>query len=299
LERRIDALFGPGIDWRRETGVVHVAAIGESPRAALAIGPDAPRSAVDRFVLGFARARADVIVTTGAILRAEPDLIHRTAETPDEAAAWAHWRRERLGRVDAPRLCVLSASGAVDLAHPALRAGTRTIVWTTAAGRERLGPVDLERVEVVVPPADPTGAPSPPDGADAGADAPAQAALEAALRWLRGGAGPVGVGTIVIEAGPRATAGLYASARSARAVDELLLGIYAGGRFPAVAGPTLPDTDRLAHCFSSLAPSGALAAVGGERRTRAAGVAVPRSRVWVEEPSGPWRFERYRRTLAA
>lgn len=270
LARRLDALFGPGIDWRRETGVVHITAIGAPSRAVLAIGPDAPRSATDRFILGFARARADVIVTTGAILGAEPELVHRTAEDPNGAAEWARWRAEELGRVDAPSLLVLSASGVLDLAHPAVRAAPRTIIWTTPAGRERLGPVDVERVEVFVPPCLSAADSSPEREADAGEDGAAKAALEAALRWLREGAG---FRTIVIEAGPRATTGIYDSPRSARTVDELLLGIYAGGRFPAVAGPSMPETDRIEACFA----------------------ARPRSSVWVEEPSGAWRFERYRR----
>ena len=276
LVRRLDVLFGSGIDWRRETGVVHVTAIGAPSRAVLAIGPDAPRSATDRFILGFARARADVIVTTGAILAAEPELVHRTAEDPNEAAAWAHWRAEELGRCDAPSLLVLSASGALDRAHPAMRAAPRTIVWTTPAGRERLGPVDAQRVEVVVPSGLSTADSSPKRDADARGEAAANAALEAALHWLRAGAGVAGVRTILIEAGPRATAGLYDSPRSARTVDELLLGIFAGGRFPTVAGPRMPETDRIEACFA----------------------ARPRSSVWVEEPSGAWRFERYRRDRA-
>ncbi len=276
LARRLDALFGSGIDWRRETGVVHVTAIGEPSRAVLAIGPDAPRSATDRFVLGFARARADVIVTTGAILRAEPRLVHDTAEDPGEAAAWARWRAEVLARREAPVLLVLSASGALDLAHPALRAAPRTIVWTTASGRERLGAVDPERVEIVVPCPHSGADRSPEHGADADANGAAQAALEAALRGLRAGAALGGDGTIVIEAGPRATAGLYACPHSAGAVDELLLGIYAGGGCGAVAGPRMAPTDRLADGFG----------------------AGPRSSRWVEEPSGAWRFERYRRERA-
>lgn len=323
LSPGIEALFGPGIDWRLETGVVHVAAIGASPRAALAVGPDTPRSAADRFVLGFARARADVIVTTGAILRAEPQLVHRTSEDPSEAAAWAGWRAEVLGRAEAPALLVLSASGAIDPAHPALQAAARTIVWTTAAGRERLGPLGAGRVEVVVPAAHPEpAAHAATDGAkprgfaihgDAGAevdaapaaspdaeaaavpraDGDAQAALVAALRWLRGN-GRDRAETIVLEAGPRATAGLYASPRAARAVDELLLGIYAGGPFPAVAGPRLPETEWLAACFAAEA-GGAIADAKEDSESRAAGIAALRSSVWREEPSGRWRFERYRR----
>lgn len=240
IEARIAELFGAAVDWRRETGVVHVAAIGARPRAAIAVGADAPRSPTDRFVLGFARARADVLVTTAAILRAEPALVHRTADDPREEEAWSRWRAEVLGRRAPPRLLVLTASGAFDREHPALRAGAEPLVWTTQ-------------------------------------DATPAAALSAALTALRAQAG---VETIVVEAGPKSTAGLYASPASAGDVDELLLGIYAGGAFPAVEGPLLPSTEVLARCF------------GGSR-------AEPATRRRVVEASGEWLFERYRRAPAA
>lgn len=267
---RIAELFGEEVDWRRETGVVHVTAIGARPRATLAVGPEAPRSPTDRFVLGFARARADALVTTAAILRAEPDLVHRTADEPGEEAAWSDWRAEMLGRSAPPLLLVLTASGDFDLAHPALRAAPQTVVWTTEVGRDRLSRVGgrvgghvADRVEIVVD-SDRSGA------GDRRPTASPSAALSAALSGLRRRAG---IETIVVEAGPQSTAGLYASAATVE-VDELLLGIYAGGRFPAVDGPLFPSTEQLARCFGA-----------GDARTR----------VRVEEASGPWVFERHRR----
>ncbi len=240
IARRIAELFGEDVDWRRESGVVHVTAIGARPRAAIAVGADAPRSPTDRFVLGFARARADALVTTAAILRAEPDLVHRTAEDPGEAEAWTRWRADVLGRREPPILLVLTSSGDVDPRHPALRAEAQPIVWTTQGASPSV-------------------------------------ALSAALAALRARAG---VQTIVVEAGPKTTAGLYASAEAAADIDELLLGIFAGGAFPAVDGPPLPEAAALARCLGS---------------SRAA----PASRVRVEEASGEWFFERYRRARAA
>ena len=65
VAERVARLYSSDVDWRSASGRVHVAAIHHASGCALAIGPSAPRSASDRFVLGFARARADVIVTTG------------------------------------------------------------------------------------------------------------------------------------------------------------------------------------------------------------------------------------------
>lgn len=267
----IAALFGGEVDWRREIGLVHVAAIGASPRSALAMGAGAPASRTDRFVLGFARARADAIVTTSAILRAEPGLVHRASDDPDEDAAWRRWRSEVLGRCGPPEIVVVSQSGRLALDHPALRGPGRTTIVTTEAGRARLagvaGPVEVVVVgDLVV------------EGVhgDRGGAGP-ERLLSQAIAWIRR---VRGAETIVLEAGPRSTAGLYGAGRGdpgiAR-VDELLLSVFAGGPFEAVAGPALPESTALACYF------------GGDP-TRA-----PRSRCRRQEASGPWDFERHRR----
>ena len=70
-------LLGPGLD--RALGVLHVAAVWETPDGryrTLRVGEGAIRSASDAVVLSAARARADAIVTTGRILRDEPELMH-------------------------------------------------------------------------------------------------------------------------------------------------------------------------------------------------------------------------------
>ncbi|MFO0689867.1 MAG: hypothetical protein U0900_14315 [Myxococcota bacterium] len=263
IEAELADLYGPDVDWLRETGVVHVAAIGARPRAALALGPAAPASPTDRFVLGFARARADAIVTTGAILRAEPDLVHRASDAPDEDAAWRAWRAERLARRVAPECVVVSQSGQLPRAHPALRGPGRATVVTTGAGRARLegaalpfSVVALEDAEVGTGPED---------------------LLSAAIAWLRRARGAE---TVVVEAGPRSTVGLYLGRDGDRAitrVDELLLSLFRGDAFEAVPGPTMPETAVLAACFGGAASP------------------QPRSRRGRQEPSGAWEFERYRR----
>ena len=249
----------------------------------IAIGPGAPASATDRFVLGFARARADAIVTTGAILRAERDLVHRFSDEAGEDEAWRGWRADQVGRRESPCLLILSRSGELPLDHPALAGSPRTIVWTSQAGQARLGRAG-GRFEVRVG----IGGGSRKTLAHAGGPehSGAAEALSDAYHWLRD---ELGAETVAIEAGPGATLGLYEaaggdSAKFARAassspriarVDELLLSVYAGGAPTPVAGPGFPPKERLAAYFS--------------------GTGQPGTRVRVEEPSGAWLFERYRR----
>lgn len=282
LEARLEALYGRGIDWARATGVVHVAAIGAASRAVLAVGAQGPASETDRFVLGFARARADAIVTTGAILRAEPDLVHRYADDPEQEAGWRRFRAERLGRSGPPELVVVTAGAALPLAHPALQAAHRSVVLTTAAGRARLeeciaraanaardasaAPAigsRLERVALDAPPGD-----------------TASAFLARAIDWLRSVRGHE---TILLESGPSATIGLYAASRPW--IDELLLSVFEGEAFPAVAGPRFPDPPTLRACFTG-------ASVATEEPPLC-------TRLRVRESSGPWVFERYRRRASS
>ncbi|MEM9177489.1 MAG: hypothetical protein AAGC67_19915, partial [Myxococcota bacterium] len=147
IDERASALYGV-VDWRRAAGLIHVAAIHGPSNRILAIGPASPPSPIDRFVLGLARARSDVLITTGGILRAEPDLVPRYAEEAGAEAAFAEWRRRTLERASPPRLLVLSATGRFPADHPALQAGTGWI-WTSAEGARRMGrpPIGFEVVE--------------------------------------------------------------------------------------------------------------------------------------------------------
>lgn len=271
IDRRVAELYGE-VDWRTADGVLHVAAIAEAPRVVIAIGAHSPASATDRFVLGFARARCDAIVTTGAVLRAEPELVHRMAESPDDEAAFVAWREQRLGRACSPQLVVLSNRCDFSLDHPALRFASGGFVWTSEAGRARLGP-RIGSLEVVVA----GRAPFPADGARQGAGV--SAAIEFAL------ARP-GVETLVVEAGPSTSSALYpdpledrgepgssADSSSGRRVDELLLSRFEGELDARAAGPGFVSESAIASLFQGAASS---------RR--------------LQESSGDWLFQRYRRS---
>ena len=224
IDRRLATLYGE-CDWRDWAGCIQVAAIEAKDHRVIAIGPSAPRSATDRFILGFARARADVILTTGAILRAEPDLRHCYAETEDENRAWAAWRAARLGRSEEPRLLVLSRRGEFPMEHPAFigRKG-----WLFS------GPVD-EAVDFALPP----GFERVEGAGDAGG---ARAAVAAVLEFFASKDRRV---TISIEAGPTTASSFYAPEASDDRVDELLLSRFEGRLDPAAIGPSFIDPARI------------------------------------------------------
>lgn len=270
IEERARTLFGE-VDWSAAGGVIHVVAIAEAPRVVLAIGPHSPASATDRLVLGFVRARSDAIVTTGAILRSESELVHRFSEDPSEEEALADWRLRTFGGSRAPELIVLSRSGELPPTHPAIRFASGGFVWTSERGRARLG-ARLGALEVVV--ADPSG----PDGSATD--------LGRALAFARSRSG---IETLAIEAGPSTAHGLYfrsedrdvvGDAGGTRkleeaqwvGVDELILSRFGGRLDPRAIGPGFIAQEQIDALFSR-----------------------PLSEARVEEASGPWRFERYRR----
>src|SRR5437762_1252568 len=116
--REVYANFVESID-----GVV---ALGAKPSAGSAISG---RNQADRFVMGLLRAFADAVLLGAGTLRATPGH-HWTPEHiyPDLAAAFAELR-VNLGRKPRPRLVLLTASGNVEVAHPAVVGGA-TIVTT-------------------------------------------------------------------------------------------------------------------------------------------------------------------------
>lgn len=274
IEGRIVTLYGR-VDWRRATGPLHVAAIEAERHHIIALGSAAPRSPTDRFVLGFARARADAILTTGEILRSEPDLVHRYAEDADTEAGFAGWRVRVLGRPSPPVLIVLSGSDRFDPAHPALAAAPGGFVWTSPAGRRRL-PERIGALEVRTLP-ESSGPGAEDDGGRGGV-------LRRALR-------EAALGTVLVEAGPGTAEALYPDPEEApvarrpesgaatvdaapadpAAVVELLLSRFEGRLADAALGPAFVSPRRLR---SRLGP--------------------PRSSLCVDEPSGRWRFERFR-----
>ena len=93
-------------------------------------------SEADRFVMGLLRACAAAVLVGAGTFRATPGhLWHAEQVYPAGAAALAELR-SRLGLAARPLLALVSASGAIDLSHPALR--HPTLVLTTPAGETRL-----------------------------------------------------------------------------------------------------------------------------------------------------------------
>jgi len=222
IEEKLASLYG-AVDWAAATGLLQVAAIGARSWAAIAIGEAAPASGTDRFVLGAARARADALLATGAILRAEPEERHRYAEEAEGQAAFTQWRRERLGRSDPPALILLSRTGDFPLDHPAIVEATSGFVWTTPLGRERLGP-RLGSLEVVV-------------------------AEHGVVRAFRDRFGDDA--TLSIEAGPT-TAGLFYAGGEPEGephLDELLLSQFHGELSAAAVGPPFVGRDVIEAVF--------------------------------------------------
>jgi riboflavin biosynthesis pyrimidine reductase len=94
-------------------------------------------STADRFVMGLLRACADAVLIGSHTLAASPRGVWTQAQAyPDAAGAYAELRRD-LGLSPAPEVVVLTGSGKLDPAHPALEAGA--LVLTTDAGAARLG----------------------------------------------------------------------------------------------------------------------------------------------------------------
>ena len=92
-------------------------------------------SEADRFVMGLLRACADVVVLgAGTFRKAAGHLWHAEAIHPAAAPQFAELRR-RLGLKPQPPLVVVTATGEIDPAQPALR---DAVIVTTPAGEARL-----------------------------------------------------------------------------------------------------------------------------------------------------------------
>lgn len=177
--------------------VAHVQAVQErdGSLAVFKIGPRSPKSACDHFVLGFARARARAVVTSGAILRAEPSMAYALDGPGRSPAGLAAWRARHVGRPLV--LLVLTRDPQLSFDHPAF-ARERAIVFTSVeAAREMRPPAHVRVIGDTDPSAD------------------------RAVEWLAGEHG----GGILVELGPSASRSLY----DRRAiVGELLLSVFRG-----------------------------------------------------------------------
>jgi len=184
-------------------GVVHVAAVGREPDGELVvleINQSTPRSANDRFALDLARARADVIVTTGAILRAEPRLRYELAS--DRADDLHAWRMDQLGRPTPPLIVVLTGREDIDLDHPTLHGWAQPWIFTNVDSAKALHGRLPEHVGLA-------GVPSPD--------------LQTLIDWARR---RFDARSITIEAGPTTTRPLYKNGPGL--VDELMLSMFEG-----------------------------------------------------------------------
>lgn len=215
-DERIRQLYGEGLE--RDAGNLHVLALWQAPNGPpriIRIDSHAPQSETDRFALHLTRARADIVVTSGSILRAEPDLVHEIGDSDAMRREFRAWRSEVAGRNQPPQDLVLTRDRDLDLGHPLFRSPGRHILYTEQATAATLEPLAQARGIRVV------GRPAP--------------SLRDALAWLRDN---TGARTIALEVGVRASAPLY---DPPLAVDEILLSLY--------LEPQLPETQRGAPFF--------------------------------------------------
>lgn len=200
--------------------------------------PDLPRSTklisggsrADRFLLGLLRACADVVLLGAGTLHAHPNTVWTGQRAhPDAAGAFADLRRARM-QSPAPQLVVVTASGHLDVDHPALQDGA--LVLTSEHGARALAARLPERCSLLVA------------GDGTAVDLPA------AMRMLH----ERGYRLVVSEAGPH----LFGSLLAGDLVDELFLTqspLLAGrgptGRLGLVEGAALlPDLHRTARLLS-------------------------------------------------
>jgi riboflavin biosynthesis pyrimidine reductase len=123
-----------------------VVTLGSRPSAGSDISG---RNHADRFLMGLLRAFADAVLVGAGTLRATPGH-HWTPEHvyPDLTEAFADLRLE-LGRRPRPRLVLLTASGDVEVSHPAVIGGATIVTTSTGAEhlRERL-PDSCDLIEI-------------------------------------------------------------------------------------------------------------------------------------------------------
>jgi riboflavin biosynthesis pyrimidine reductase len=111
-----------------------VVTLGSKPSAGSLISGKNP---ADRFLMGLLRACADAVVLGAGTLRATPGHLWTPAHVYPALATEFTALRSGLGRSAEPVLVLLTASGDLDFAHPALKKGA--IVITTAGGAKKIG----------------------------------------------------------------------------------------------------------------------------------------------------------------
>ena len=206
VDSAIRQIYGPIFP---ATGVLHVTSVWRrdpSTHLTIRIGRDAPRCAVDQFALNWARARADAIITTGRILRQEPELGPHLQGPGLLAQGLALWRSEVLGKSLPPISLILTSGRELDFTHTLFSGAGRYVVLT-----DRQGAWNLES-----------------RASDAGVEVVAMDNPTAhdAIELLRS---EFGSATISVEAGPSVSRQYY---EPPMVIDELLLSIYRGEPLP-------------------------------------------------------------------
>jgi riboflavin biosynthesis pyrimidine reductase len=219
--QRIQSLYSD--DLRDDGGTIQAVSTWGDPKGAsrvIAIGEEAPKSSTDLFVLGLTRSRADAVVTTGNLLRAEPRLTHLIEGPTETQEQLGAWRREFLRRDESPLSLVLTSGQALDFNHPFFQTRNPCVIYTTEDSAERLrAPAQQRAIEVV-------GCKSP--------------SLRGALTWLRE---QREARTISIEAGPTTSLTAY---KEPVAVQEILYSVYHEAELPEKArGPIFLGLDDL------------------------------------------------------
>ena len=200
-------------------GVVHVTSavrlsgqVGARARLrVIAISERAPRSASDFFVLNACRARADALLTTAAIIRGEPSLVHTLQG--QHAAQLSAYRADLLHKPGAPLCAILTRSAALPLTHPVWSDATPKLVLTTPESAAPLRLLLGSRAEVL---------------------AVVELDARKAIALLQERGYPL----ISVEAGPSATGPLY---EAPTVIDELLLSLYEGPLRGVELGGELPS----------------------------------------------------------
>ena len=196
----------------------------------------APRSAHDAFVLSAARARAGVVLTTGANVRAEPLLRHE----PFGAGAQGLeiWRRKRITRGSdiPPHTVVLTRDVSLDLGHPLFSDGdtaAAAYVLTDHAGALSLR---RQRYEIATQP-NYEAVPHILEMRGRAMTSPVSPIVFARSLPL--------VGDVLLECGVSTARPLYGMGT----VDELLLSVYRGSLDKSAQGKPFLSWDEIQQYF--------------------------------------------------
>ncbi|HEX7360549.1 MAG TPA: dihydrofolate reductase family protein [Bryobacteraceae bacterium] len=116
-------------------GVVTFALPGQSGGGEISGGNEA-----DRFIMGLLRASADAIVV-GAETLNETAPTHRwtgASVYPAAAEAYAHYRKEVLGKPRDPLTVIVTGRGHLDLTRSLFHSGAEVLIVTSALGKDQL-----------------------------------------------------------------------------------------------------------------------------------------------------------------